>query len=150
MCAEPQETRRVPTEQDIVDAVLSGDGGACITLNGFLPILLNAVGFNAYVISCSVLVPGTPSDDNHVLCVVELDSTQKYVLESGVGLPIAGPVPIHQLPFGGRGCGYPYQYKEDPEKKGTYQRVQLEGSLYGAPFVSLMDTFLRNVQKKIR
>ncbi|CAL8073303.1 unnamed protein product [Orchesella dallaii] len=133
MNALPSAERRVPTAKDIISAGLSGIGGACITQNTFLTWLLQAIGFNSYTVSGFVHGPRN-MPDNHVICIVEFSSEEKYLLELGVALPFAEPVPMHKLPYTQTAAGFRYRYKEADDKKGVYYRVQLDGALYGAEF----------------
>jgi len=134
MNALPPAERRVPTAKDIISAGLTGIGGACITQNGFLSLLLQALGFNSYLISGLFHGPRY-MPDNHVICIVEFSSEEKYLLDLGIALPFAEPVPMHKLPYTQIAAGFRYRYKEADDKKGVYYRVQLDGALYGGEFV---------------
>ncbi|ODN02905.1 putative arylamine N-acetyltransferase 2 [Orchesella cincta] len=138
----PSAERRVPTAQDIVSAGLSGIGGACITQNTFLTYLLQAIGFNSYTVSGFVHGPrNTP--DNHVICIVEFSPEEKYLLELGVALPFAEPVPMHKLPFTQTAAGFRYRYKKADDREGVFYRVQLDGALFGGEFEDKSTEYVR-------
>ncbi len=135
MSSLPPEQRQVPKEADIISAGLSGIGGACITQNTFFYILLKALGFNSYVVSGFVrgddYLP-----DNHVICIVEFSPEEKYLCDVGVGLPFAEPVPMHDLPYTQTSAGFRYQYRKVENGDGLYERIQLDGGLFGGAYVS--------------
>lgn len=128
----PEAARKVPNEDDIIQDGLYGAGGNCITQNGFLVLLLKALGFDAFVVSGSVLSSISP--DNHVICVVRLNTQENYLLDLGVGLPFAEPVPLHNLPYINRAAGFRYLYRKSD--KGLYECVQLDGALNSGAYVS--------------
>lgn len=136
MSALPSEKRRVLDEVEIIDAGLKGIGGNCLTQNGFLDMLLKVLGFNSYLVSG--FVHGSRNrQDNHVLCVVEFSSDERYLMDLGVGLPFAEPVPLNKLPYTQMAAGFRYRYIKGD--KGIYYRMQLDGALFGGEFVRKYD-----------
>lgn len=144
MSAVNVEERKFPDEQDIIKAGLGGVGGNCIFQNGFLMLLLKAVGFDAFIVAGSFLAPGY-LPDNHVICIVRLTVDELYLLDLGVTLPFAEPVPLHNLPYVNRAAGCRYSYKK--VENGRYQRTQLDGALFGAEYVKLFD--FKNVSNSL-
>lgn len=129
----------MPDEKDIIAAGLSGTGGNCITQNSFLYLLLKTLGFDTFIISGTV----KSSDvglNNHVLCVVRLNSDHLYLLDLGVGLPFPEPIPLHNLPYTYRAVGNRLVYRKSAND--FYQCVQLDGALVGAKFVSFIDKLI--------
>lgn len=121
--------RKVPEENDIIEAGLSGTGGNCITQNGFLYLLLKSLGFDTFIISGTI-----KNINNHVLCVVRLSSDELYLLDLGVGVPFPEPIPLHNLPYIFRAVGHRIMYRKSENE--FYECVQLDGALIGAEFVS--------------
>lgn len=136
MSSLPPEQRQVPKEADIISAGLSGIGGACITQNTFICILLKALGFNSYVVSGFVRGADYVAD-NHVICVVEFSPEKRYLCDVGVGLPFAEPVPMHDLPYTQKSAGFRYRYRKVKNEDELYELVQLDGGLFGGAYVSL-------------
>ncbi len=138
MSALPSEKRKVLDEAEIIDAGLKGIGGNCLTQNGFLYMLLKVLGFNSYLVSG--FVHGSRNrQDNHVVCVVEFSLDEKYLMDLGVGLPFAEPVPLNELPYTQMAAGFRYRYIKGD--KGIYYRMQLDGALFGGEFVRKYDLY---------
>lgn len=74
--------------------------------------------------------------NNHVLCVVRLNSDDLYLLDLGVGLPFPEPIPLHNLPYIHRAVGNRLMYRKSVNE--FYECVQLDGALVGAKFVSFI------------
>lgn len=129
----PIEERKFPEEKDIIKDGLEGVGGNCITQNGFLMLLLNALGFDAFVAAATFVGQNFPPD-NHVICIVRLNAEEQYLIDVGQALPFDEPVPLHNLPYVGRAAGYRYCYKK--AENGLYVRTQLDGALFGGDYVS--------------
>jgi len=142
MNAVPPEQRRSPDDKETLSTGLKGVGGPCVIQNGFLVILLKALGLNAYAISSCVKGPGLVAD-NHVICIVEFTPEKKYLLDLGVALPFAEPVPMHQLPYTKTAAGLRYQYKLAEEGGKTYVRTQLDGELFGALYEDKNYSYVR-------
>ncbi|CAA6806834.1 MAG: Unknown protein [uncultured Sulfurovum sp.] len=74
-------SKKRPTELDIIEDMLSGVGGLCNTRNGFMYLLLKALGFKVYFLSASML-----QADCHVIILVEIGN-EKYLVDTGNGFP---------------------------------------------------------------
>lgn len=135
MSAIKVEERKVPDVHSIIEAGLNGVGGNCIVQNGFVMLLLKALGFDAFIVSGMFKGPGC-LPDNHVMCVVRFSADELYLLDLGVTLPFAEPVPLHNLPYVNRAVGYRYLYRKSDF--GTYERVQLDGALFGGEYVNCL------------
>lgn len=133
MSSIKEEERKVPDENAIIEAGLKGVGGNCIVQNAFLMSLLKALGFDAFIISGMFKGPGC-LPDNHVMCIVRLNVDELYLLDLGMTLPFAEPIPLHYLPYTNRSAGYRYLYRQS--ENGLYERVQLDGALFGEKYVN--------------
>ena len=145
---EPSK-RQNPTLDEIISNGLSGNGGLCISLNYFLKLVLDFLGFTTFAIAASwasALKPGT-----HCVIIVKTSyngndsNDEMYLVDVGCGQPIWEPIPLHQLPFQRVTGGYPFEFRKTPE--GIYQRVQLKGNFIKGDFVSHRK-FLKNSKIK--
>lgn len=135
MSAVKAEERKFPDEKDIIEAGLNGVGGNCIIQNGFLMLLLKSLGFDTFITSGSFTGPGY-LPDNHVICIVRLNVDELYLLDLGVTLPFAEPVPLHNLPYFNQAVGCRYSYRRS--ENGMYERTQLDGALFGGEYVNIL------------
>lgn len=133
MSAVADNERKFPDKKDIIEAGLNGVGGNCIFQNGFLALLLQSLGFDAFIVAGTYQGPGF-LPDNHVICIVRLNADELYLLDLGVTLPFAEPVPLHNLPYVNRAVGCRYSYKK--VENGLYARTQLDGALFGEEYVN--------------
>ena len=92
LMAKPLSKRRVPTMEENISEVEAGRGGLCYTLNTFMKILLEALGYTVHHVLSTVKYP-----DNHILSMVYdvLFPGDKYLVEVGVGYPTFRPIPIN-------------------------------------------------------
>ena len=68
------EVPHVPTKEEIVKSGLALEGGVCYTLNAFMDLLLNALGYDSHLISGQYTA--SAENNRHVAIVVEgLDKT---------------------------------------------------------------------------
>lgn len=132
------EDRKFPDEKEIIEFGLNGVGGNCIIQNGFLMLLLNAIGFDAFIVAGTFKGEGS-MPDNHVICIVRLAIDELYLLDLGVTLPFAEPVPLHNLPYYRRAVGCRYSYRKTENER--YERTQLDGALFGGKYVKFSDNF---------
>lgn len=132
MSAVTEEERKFPDVEDIIKAGLNGEGGNCIFQNGFLMVLLKSLGFDAFIVAGTFQGEGY-LPNNHVLCIVRLNAEELYLLDLGVTLPFAEPVPLHNLPYVNQAVGCRYKYRKS--ENGLYERTQLDGALFGGEYV---------------
>lgn len=91
-------------------------GGYCYELNGLFHWLLRQIGFDAKLISATVLKPDGSSakPDTHAAILVELDTP--YLLDVGFGDSTISPIPL-----GG---------ERHTDHSGTYKIVTFDDTLY--------------------
>lgn len=77
-----------PTTFNIIEDMLSGIGGLCNTRNGFMYLLLKALGFEVYFLSGSMLQPNC-----HVIVLVHIDN-KKYLVDTGNGFPYLNAIDL--------------------------------------------------------
>lgn len=92
-------------------------GGYCYELNGLFCWLLNEIGFDARMISATVLKPdGTYSKpDTHAAILVSLDTP--YLVDAGFGDSTVSPIPLG----GERHTDYSGTHKIDELEDGYYE-----------------------------
>ena len=89
----PFAERHMPTMQENIDNVISGIGGLCWTLNSVLFVILKELGFDALLISGSIV------DENrapHVMVLVSnVDKTEAtFLMDVGFAAPAHDPIPL--------------------------------------------------------
>lgn len=91
-------------------------GGYCYELNGLFCWLLNEVGFDAKMISATVVKPdgSAAKKDTHAAIIVELDAP--YLVDAGFGDSTISPIPL-----GG---------ERHTDNSGTYKIEEVENGLY--------------------
>ncbi len=84
--AAPPGVRIAPSMQENVQFCLSTEGGRCWTLNTFVCVLLDALGYEVYPVISSVAVPDTP---NHALTIVKnlVKDGDRYLVDVGFARP---------------------------------------------------------------
>lgn len=92
LMAVPLSKRRVPTMETNIKEVEAGRGGLCYTLNTFMKLLLEALGYTVHHVLSTVKYP-----DNHIITMVYdiVFPGDKYLIEVGVGSPTFRPIPIN-------------------------------------------------------
>lgn len=120
--------RKVPTVPEILRDGLRLQGGVCFNLNVFAKLLLDALGYDTYLIGGIYTACGRPN--NHVAVVVRgLDPSVPYdqslhLVEVGCGFPTFEAVPLHRLPQTYRQVGLEFQYRI---VDGRYVRLHRRG-----------------------
>lgn len=144
MAAEEEEYRRFPSEQDIIDIGLSGQGGCCIHKNYFTMLVLKAVGMDSFVVRGDHY--RAPVAGTHCIAMVKLhtqDDPEIYMIEVGGAFPMRQPIPMNsnRLPLiVVEAAGFPYEFRQ--MSSGWIGKFHLEGGLMGGKFVSKFLQFL--------
>ncbi|WP_033541282.1 arylamine N-acetyltransferase family protein [Planococcus sp. CAU13] len=113
--------RKVPIYlnlESIYDKVVNQNrGGYCYELNGLFCWLLQQLGFDAKMISATVLKPdgSYPKSDTHAAILVELDAP--YLIDVGFGDSTISPIPLG----GERHTDNSGTYSIEEEEDGLYQ-----------------------------
>ena len=97
--------RRIPTWKEVKAAVMQGYGGLCYMGSVFLKQLLEALGYDAYLVSCSIFYP-----DNHIATIVQhlTKHGSKHIVDFN-GYPNFEVIP---LDFEGESPIYNHSYLE--------------------------------------
>ncbi|XP_066267369.1 arylamine N-acetyltransferase, liver isozyme-like isoform X2 [Branchiostoma lanceolatum] len=87
-----ENDRAAPSAEQVKQDVLSGKGGLCMTQNFFVYFLLQALGYDVFLMSSDVSYP-----KNHVVVgarnVTEEDDV--YLVEAGCGYPTFQAIPLN-------------------------------------------------------
>jgi N-hydroxyarylamine O-acetyltransferase len=99
-------------------------GGYCYELNGLFHWLLRDLGFDAKLISATVLKPdGTAAKkDTHAAILVELDTP--YLIDVGFGDSTISPIPLG----GERHTDHSGTYRIEALESGDYQLIRQDGA----------------------
>lgn len=91
IAVEPKNRRSAPSLEEIKADVTSGKGGLCYSLNTFMKLLLQALGYEVYHVISSIVKP-----DNHILTIVRnlQKPGDKFLVDVGIGYPTFDPVPL--------------------------------------------------------
>ncbi len=89
LLSSPLHERHKPTFDEMMREMHSSRGGLCYTLNTFMKLLLEALGYSVYHIVGSVLQP-----ENHIITIAIFNGT-KYLIEIGCGYPTFQPIPLN-------------------------------------------------------
>ncbi|XP_013393727.1 uncharacterized protein LOC106161340 [Lingula anatina] len=91
LLALPVAERRIPTTNELKKRGLSGRGGLCYQMNGFLYFVLGALGYEVTLARGTVNVPG-----DHVLIIARavVTSEDMYLIEAGCGHPTLQAIPL--------------------------------------------------------
>lgn len=138
MTAVEDGYRRFPSEKDLIDIGLTGNGGCCIQLNYFSMLVFKAIGLDSFVVRGDHYC--APIAGTHCMVMVTLRTPEDhgtYMIEVGGGFPMLQPVPMdsHKLPFRVvEAAGFPYEFREIAP--GWVGKFHLDGGLMGGKFVS--------------
>ncbi len=89
LLSSPLQERHKPSIDEVMSEMLSSRGGLCYTLNTFMKLLLEALGYSVYHIISSVSEP-----ENHIITIATFDNI-KYLVEVGCGYPTFQPIPLN-------------------------------------------------------
>lgn len=109
--------KAIPNIKGVLDSFQTGCGGMCGHNNYSMKLMLEAVGYETYVIAAKfrrTLVEGS-----HVVCIVKIPapfsvdkkSEDLYFIDAGCGVPLFEPVRIGSLPYKGRAGGFDFTYE---------------------------------------
>ncbi|KAK7079332.1 hypothetical protein SK128_021136 [Halocaridina rubra] len=109
--SQSQEEKHVPTFDEVIEAVLSLEGGVCYTLNTFMCVLLQTLHLKADILAGSYSTFG----DNHTHVVVLLQDLRSigdnFIIDVGCGFPFKDPIPVSELPCSRYFAGLEYRYE---------------------------------------
>lgn len=88
LCLE-KDTRRGPLPTEIKDAMLSTQGGLCFVNNAGFKFILEALGFDVFLIGATVTHP-----NDHAIIVAIIDNIQ-YLVDVGCGYPAFNAIPLN-------------------------------------------------------
>ena len=109
----PAKERSMPTVEQIKEDVFAGRGGLCYTLNTFMKLFLEALGYAAHHISCTVVEIG-----DHIMTRVDIEGNM-FLVDVGCGYPTFEAVPVN---FEDESVLYKHsflKYKFDKSKEST-------------------------------
>lgn len=140
MLATQPEVRIPPQQNDIISVGLAGFGGICYHQNAWFVILLQALGFEAYIAAGSYApVAKSPSPEgSHCIGILKLDDSL-YAVDVGCGNPVSELIPLNkdQLPYTRIAGGFVYEYRYN-EENNWYERWQVGGTILKGKFVSAL------------
>ncbi len=127
LMTEPLSNRRRPTIEESVAEVEAGKGGLCYSVNVFLKILFDALGYTTYhtMATCMDL------DNNHIMTIAKdvVAAGDRYIIDSGTGfhtsvipLDFETESPVHD------DCFLKYKYAWED---GLLKRYNLRGERKG-------------------
>ena len=85
----PAKERRMPTVEQIKDDVFAGRGGLCYTLNTFMKLFLEALGYAAHHIAGTVI-----ETNGHIMTRVDIEGNV-FLVDVGCGYPTFEAVPVN-------------------------------------------------------
>ena len=86
----PAKERRMPTVEQIKEDVFAGRGGLCYTLNTFMKLFLEALGYAAHHIAGTV----TETINGHIMTRVDIEGNV-FLVDVGCGYPTFEAVPVN-------------------------------------------------------
>ncbi|XP_071965019.1 uncharacterized protein [Antedon mediterranea] len=92
LSTKPTE-RRLPTFEEIKKDLFEKKGGRCYSMNQFMKILLEKIGYDVFHTSCAIM----KSDNNH-LCTFVRDLTKQgdlHLADVGIAYPTWDPIPLN-------------------------------------------------------
>nr|XP_027231332.1 uncharacterized protein LOC113822980 [Penaeus vannamei]XP_027231333.1 uncharacterized protein LOC113822980 [Penaeus vannamei] len=111
LLAQPLEERHVPTQEEIVEAGMSMEGGLCFTLNTFMYLLLRALGFKVDVLDGSFSLSCHPHTHMVVLLRDLSAPGDNYIVDIGGGFPFFEIISVKDLPVTRYEAGLEYRYQ---------------------------------------
>lgn len=88
---KPENRIRAPSIDEIKSDVMSRKGGLCYTLNVFMKLLLESLGYDAFHCTSHIL-----AQNNHILTIVKnlVKPEDKYLVDVGIWFPTFEAVPL--------------------------------------------------------
>ena len=84
----PAKERSMPSVEQIKEDVLGGRGGLCYTLNAFMKLFLEALGYTASHIAAKAITP-----NDHIMTRVDIEGNVFFV-DVGCGYPTFEAIPV--------------------------------------------------------
>ena len=89
------DAKQIPTLEENIKLVLSGQGGLCWTLNTSMLFILQALGYEAFPGLCEVTISETPWDNHIILIVKNLRKPGDYhLVDVGMSVPTFRSIPL--------------------------------------------------------
>ena len=85
----PAKERGLPSVEQMKEDMLAGRGGVCYTLNAFMKLFLEALGYTAYHVTATAVTP-----NGHILTRVDIEGNL-FLVEVGCGYPTFEVVPVN-------------------------------------------------------
>ena len=87
-----EERIRAPSIDEIKSDVMSRKGGLCYTLNVFMKLLLESLGYEAFHCTSHISL----AQNNHILTIVRnlVKPQDKYLVDVGMGFPTFEAIPV--------------------------------------------------------
>ncbi len=82
-----------PTSQDVINLMLTGQGGLCDVMNPFLYLVFKSLGYEIAFMSASMEFPHC-----HIILKVSIKG-RKYLIDAGNGYPYLNPLPLDEERF---------------------------------------------------
>ncbi len=127
LMSKPLSNRRRPTIEESVAQVEAGKGGLCYSVNVFLKIILDALGYSTYHTLANCMGMG----DNHIMTIAKdvVTPGDKFIVDAGTGihtelipLNFEKESPVHNDSF----LKYKYVWED-----GLLKRYNLRGERKG-------------------
>ena len=84
----PAKERSLPSMEQIKEDVLAGRGGLCYTLNTFMKLFLETLGYTASHIAAKVMNP-----NDHIMTRVDIEG-KLFLIDVGCGYPAFEAIPV--------------------------------------------------------
>ena len=91
----PNDAKRIPTLEENIQLLLSGQGGLCWTLNTAMLFVLEALGYEVFPGLCETTFSETTRDDHIILIVKNLRKPGDYhLVDVGMAIPNFRSIPL--------------------------------------------------------
>ncbi|KAG7160983.1 uncharacterized protein LOC121875745 [Homarus americanus] len=110
LVAQTKEEHHVPSLEEVVEMILSLEGGLCYSLNTFMCILLRTLHLDAHVLKGSYT--SSRLEHNHILVLVKdlRHPGDEHIIDVGCGYPLQEAVAVNSLPVTYYYSGLEYKY----------------------------------------